>query len=245
MEQSYASKYHRLEEKHWWFTGRKEIIYKLIENYRENTEILDVGCSGGALMGFLKARGFKKLQGIDIDKNAIEICSKKGITNVHVADAEKTGFKDQQFDILIASDVLEHIKFEDKALFEWYRILKPDGKLIVFVPAFKFLWSKHDEVNHHYRRYTKSGLVEGLKKIGFAIERSSYWNFSLFLPACLIRISQRLILGNGRKSGGQLHEVNTFINRTLEWILMLENKLLTTGINLPLGISVFALARKI
>ncbi|MEW6214874.1 MAG: class I SAM-dependent methyltransferase [Nitrospirota bacterium] len=245
MEESYASRYHKLEENYWWFLGRRDIIYKLIKNYHGDTQILDIGCSGGALTRFLRRQGFRRLYGIDNDEKAIEICRQKGIIDVHVADAGETGFEDQQFDIIIASDVLEHIKDEDKALFEWYRILKPEGKLIIFVPAFKFLWSKHDEVNQHYRRYSKSGLIEVLKKNGFGIEKSSYWNFSFFLPACLVRISQRLFSGNRRRSGGQLPDVNQFINKTLEYILRLENKLLSTGINLPLGISVFAIARKI
>ena len=174
MEESYASQYHELEEKYWLFRGRRDIIYKLIKDYKRDTEILDIGCSIGVLIGSLKGRGFKRLRGIDIDEKAIEICRQKGIIDIRVADAEKTGFKDQQFDIVIASDVLEHIKDEDKALLEWHRILKSGGKLIAFVPAFKFLWSKHDEVNLHYRRYSKSSLIEVLKKNGFSIERSSY-----------------------------------------------------------------------
>lgn len=244
MEQSYASKYHRLEKNHWWFLGRRDIIFKLIKDYHRDTEILDIGCSGGVLIEFLRDRGFRRLQGIDIDEKAIEICRQKEVTDVRVADAEKTGFKDQQFDIIIASDILEHIKDEDKALFEWHRILKKDGELLIFVPAFKFLWSKHDEVNRHYRRYSKSGMVGTLEKNGFKVKRISYWNFSLFLPVTLVRLYQRL-LSSKRGSGDQLHNANRFMNKTLECILRLENSFLSGGINLPLGISIFAIARKI
>ncbi len=242
MDVLYASKYHELEKNHWWFIGRRDIIFRLIKDYRRDVEILEIGCSGGVLIEFLERRGFTRLRGIDIDERAIEICRQRGIKNVWVADAQETGFKDQQFDLVMASDVLEHIKDEDKALCEWHRILKSGGKLIVFVPAFKFLWSKHDEVNLHYRRYSKSSLIEVFKKNGFGIERSSYWNFTLFLPACLVRILQRLLSGS-RKS--QLPEVNIFLNKTLEYILKLENSFLSGGINLPVGISIFAIARKI
>jgi len=245
MEESYASKYHKLEENHWWFLGRRDIIFKLINNYHRDTEILEVGCSGGALIRFLKERGFRRLRGIDIDERAIEICRQKGITDTCVGDAERTALKDQQFDMIIASDILEHIKDEDKALREWHRILKKDGELLVFVPAFKFLWSRHDEINHHYRRYSKLSLIKVLKKNGFSIERSSYWNFSLFLPASLVRLSQRFIFSNRKRVAEQLNETTHFVNRTLKYILRLENKLLSGGINLPLGVSVFAIARKI
>lgn len=243
MEESYASKYHKLEERHWWFLGRRDIIFKLIKNYPEDTDILEVGCSGGALIGFLKGQGFRRLQGIDIDERAIEICRQKGIADVHVGNAESTWFKDQQFDMIIASDILEHIKDEDKALREWNRILKKDGELLIFVPAFQFLWSRHDEVNHHYRRYSKSGLIGTLERNGFKVKRVSYWNFSLFLPVALVRLSQRF-LPSRRGSGDQLHEVNRFVNKTLESILRFENMFLT-GMSFPFGVSLFAIAGKI
>jgi len=244
MEKQYASKYHRLEESHWWFLGRRDIIYQLIKKQRRDAEILDIGCSGCALLGFLKKQGFTRLQGIDINEDAIDLCRQKGIPNVHIAHAERTEFTDQQFDALIASDILEHVKDENKALSEWHRILKKDGTLIIFVPAFQFLWSHHDEVNLHYRRYVQPGLIESLKKNGFRIERSSYWNFILCLPVSLVRLLQKYLFGNKKRSGDQLRETNFFINRLLEYLLKSENKLLSTGINFVLGMSVFAIARK-
>ncbi|MEW6001035.1 MAG: class I SAM-dependent methyltransferase [Nitrospirota bacterium] len=245
MEKSYAEKYHQLEEIYWWFHARRDMIYKLIKDYGRDVRILEVGCSGGALLKFLKKQGFKKLYGIDIDKDAIEICRQKDISDVSVADAEKTAFKDQKFDLIIASDILEHIREEDRALLEWNRILKPGGRLFIFVPAFKFLWSQHDKVNRHYRRYSKAGLIEILEKNGFRIEKVSYWNFSLFLPATLIRLTKKLFARNGTGSGDQLYGTPGFINKTLEYVLGLENRLLSGGINLPVGISLFAVARKL
>jgi ubiquinone/menaquinone biosynthesis C-methylase UbiE len=245
MDVLYASKYHELEENHWWFIGRRDIIFRLIKDYQRDVEILEIGCSGGVLIEFLKKRGFLKLHGIDIDEKAIEICRQRVIKKVGVADAQETGFKEQQFDILIASDVLEHIKNEDKALLEWYRILKPGGTLIIFVPAFKFLWSNHDEVNCHYRRYSKSGLIKIVEKNSFKTERVSYWNFSLFFPISLVRFFRKFLPGNRKRASDQLFEFNTVVNKTLEYILRLENKFLSTGINLPIGVSLFIIGRKI
>jgi len=244
VDQFYSLKYRGLEENHWWFTGRRDIINKLINDYSKDTETLEVGCSGGVLIESLKMHGFRRLQGIDIDDNAVEICRQKGISDVHIADAEKTEFKDQQFDLIIASDVLEHIRDEDRALQEWRRILKSGGKLIIFVPAFQFLWSAHDEVNHHYRRYQKSGLINALKKNGFKAERASYWNFSLFLPVSVARLSRKLFSGGKRTAADQLFEVNPLINKILVYMLRLENKLLSWKINLPLGVSAFAVATR-
>ncbi len=197
-----------------------------------------------ALMLFLKKHGFENINGIDISKNAVELCRKKGLTKVFVSDAVNTGLKNQQFDLIIASDILEHIRDDEKALIEWHRILKPHGRLLIFVPAFNFLWSKHDEVNHHFRRYSGSRLKQLLKKTHFEIERTSYWNFSLFLPTSLFRISQRIFSSNFKKNTNQLFEVNTLINKFLEFILKFENRLLLAGINFPFGVSLFALAKK-
>lgn len=243
MEESYALKYRILEKYHWWFLGRRNIIYKLIKHFCRDIDILEVGCSGGALMGLLQMRGFKNLTGIDIDQKAIDLCRQKGITNVYVGDAEKTGFEEQKFDIIIASDILEHMKDENKTLVEWHRILKTKGELLIFVPAFKFLWSKHDEVNCHYRRYTKTGLIEIIEKNGFKVKRISYWNFSLFLPITIVRFYQRLLSKN-KNSGDQLYKMNKFTNKILEYLLRIENSFLSVGINLPLGVSIFAIARK-
>jgi ubiquinone/menaquinone biosynthesis C-methylase UbiE len=245
MEQSYSLKYHELEEKHWWFIGRRDIIFGLIKDHRRDVEILEIGCSGGVLIEFLNKQGFLKLHGIDIDERAIEICRQRGIKQVMVADAQETGFKEEQFDVLIASDVLEHIKDEDKALREWYRILKPGGTLIIFVPAFQFLWSNHDEVNRHFRRYSKSALVKILEKNSFKTEKVSYWNFSLFFPISLFRLFQKFLSANRKRASAQLYEFNTLINKTLEYILRLENNFLSTGINLPIGVSLFIIGRKI
>src|SRR3990172_8023603 len=122
MDRDYVSKYHLLEESYWWFSGRRDIIYRLIKSYKKDSEILEIGCSGGPLIEFLRKRGFKNLRGIDIDSEAIEICRQKGIDKVCLADGIETGFEDKVFDIIIASDVLEHIEREYEAVSEWHRL---------------------------------------------------------------------------------------------------------------------------
>ncbi|NWF75839.1 MAG: class I SAM-dependent methyltransferase [Nitrospirae bacterium] len=245
MDVLYASKYHGLEENYWWFIGRRDIIIHLIMKARKDIEILEVGCSGGPLMLSLKRHGFVNVNGIDISKEAIDLCKNKGLNEVLVSDAENTGLKNQLFDLIIASDILEHLRDDEKALIEWHRILKPHGKLLIFVPAFNFLWSKHDEVNHHFRRYSSFRLKKILSKACFEIERISYWNFLLFIPTSIIRLSQRLLFNNSKKNGDQLFQVNTFINKFLEIMIKFENRLLSAGINFPFGVSLFVLAKKV
>ena len=135
------------------------------------------------------------------------------------------------------------LKDDSFALREWKRILKKNGRLIITVPAFKFLWSSHDEICHHYRRYSKSTMIQVLKGVGFSIDRISFWNFSLFFPVYLIRVLQRCFPGDKKEHGDQLYELNPVINNALFQLLRLENRLLNV-INFPIGISICAIASK-
>jgi 2-polyprenyl-3-methyl-5-hydroxy-6-metoxy-1,4-benzoquinol methylase len=243
MDGAYEAKYHIQEEKHWWFETRRDIIINLLKRSDRNSKILEIGCSGGPLIQALNHLGFKNVQGIDISQQTIDLCKWREIHNAFVMDGSKPEFEDGQFDIVIASDVLEHIEDEEKALSEWNRILRPAGKLIVFVPAFEILWSKHDEANHHYRRYSKSELIHVLEKAEFEIDRSSYWNFILFFPTGLVRLLQRIVSKYRQQSGDQLVELNPVANKLLVYLVKTENIFLKV-LNFPIGVSVFAIAGK-
>lgn len=238
-------KYRSVEERGWWFRGRRDIFYKLLQGIDRNARILDVGCASGATMRFLEAKGFKNFYGIDISEDAINHCRSLGIKNVFVMDGARLRFQDELFDVIIASDVLEHIKDEGKALLEWSRTLKPGGVLIVFVPAFPYLWSMHDEISHHYRRYSKSTLVGALVAAHFWVSRASYWNCALFIPAFILRITQRLFFRRKDVKGAseEFYKFSLFANTFLSKLVLLENSI-ARWIDLPFGVSVFAVAKK-
>lgn len=229
MNKTYERKYHMIEQNNWWFVSRRNFIMKLVKGIvNKDSKILEVGCSTGKLLELLKKKGYKDVIGIDISKEAV----KKSKCNVLLMDATKTKFKDNQFDLIIASDVLEHMKDDLCTLYEWNRILKRNGYIIVFTPAFNFLWSKHDEMNHHYRRYTKYSLRNALLGSGYDIHRLSYWNTFLFLPVLLFRLSKSRKL-----------TVNRYIDRLFCSIMNVESFLLGF-MNLPIGVSVFAIGVK-
>ena len=127
MEPIFESKYHLLEKNHWWFVSRRDIIFTLLEQLKVGKEkkILDIGCSGGILIESLRDQGYINIHGIDISEKAIDVCKTRGINTVLVSPGEATNFSDNEFDVIIASDILEHIEDDNKALNEWYRILKP------------------------------------------------------------------------------------------------------------------------
>ena len=244
MDKNFELKYHELEEGNWWFKGRRDIIMKLMKklNISSSQKILEIGCSGGAMIKRLDKAGFKDIVGIDISRDAINLCKKKGIKNVLVMDAKKTNFSDGQFDAIISSDILEHIEDDWAALKNWNRILKNNGKLVLFVPAFKSLWSEHDAINHHHRRYSKKELTTKLRKSGFYLERCSYWNFSLFIPVYLMRLLSNLKRKNHRSHN--LHKFPSLFNKALILTLKAENWLISKNVNFPWGISLFAVAYK-
>jgi 2-polyprenyl-3-methyl-5-hydroxy-6-metoxy-1,4-benzoquinol methylase len=242
VDQAYEAKYHLLEERNWWFEARRDMVIKLLQHTDRNSKILGIGCSGGPLLRNLGVHGYSNVYGIDISKDAVDLCRTRGLRNIALMDGSRPAFKAGEFDVVIASDVLEHIEDEGLALSEWNRILKPAGKLIVFVPAFELLWSQHDEANHHYRRYSKSRLVRALENANFEVNRSSYWNFLLFFPASLVRLLQRVQQPKNIKSD-QLFELNSLSNELLVRLLKAENAVLNL-INFPVGVSVFAIAGK-
>lgn len=243
MEADYEAKYLKIEDDNWLLKARRRFIEGLLSGYEKNIKILEIGCSGGALMNELISRGFISVQGTDISKQALARCQERGLTTVVATDGKKLNFDNNFFDVIIAMDVLEHIERENEALVEWNRVLKPGGKLLIMVPAFQFLWSDHDIVNNHYRRYSKPQLLRVLSENNFKIVRSSYWNFVLFFPVSIIRITGRLLNRGKHEPKDQLFDFGFIINKLLESLLWLENLLLRI-IGFPLGVSVFAIAQK-
>jgi SAM-dependent methyltransferase len=245
MKQDFEYIYHSLEEKHWWFVGRREMILKLVNKFssdRKDIKILEVGCSGGLLLKSLVSQGYGYICGIDLSREAIRLCKERGLRNVFLMDGVKLRFNKEEFDVIIASDVLEHIKDDQKAVKGWKRILKQRGIIICFVPALRILWSKHDEDNKHYQRYTKRDLECLFRENGYKIIRSSYWNIALFFPILFYRFLMGSLLS--KSSACQLRDGNYLMNILLIQLLRIENALLSIGMNYPIGVSVFVIAKK-
>jgi ubiquinone/menaquinone biosynthesis C-methylase UbiE len=244
MNKNYESKYHLLEENYWWFKSRRQIIYQLIQelNIKKDAKILEIGCSGGALIRFLNKKGFNETYGIDISEDAIKICKKRKIQNVNTMDARNIKFTNNKFDLIIASDIIEHIKEDKSALLEWNRILNVNGKMIIFAPAFNYLWSNHDTINRHYRRYNKKSFLKILNETNFQVNRISYWNFTIFFPILGLQILQKNLRLNFQKKD-RLYKINPIINKLLILLLKIEKKYLHY-LNFPIGVSIFAVCKK-
>lgn len=248
MQKQYEDQYHRVEVEHWWFAARRQAVRSLVldVNADRNCRILEIGCSGGPLMIQLRREGYRNIVGIDCSSDAIEHCRKAGL-EAQLMDAQKLTFSNASFDIITASDILEHLEDDQAALMEWHRVLRPGGLLIIFVPAFAFLWTVHDVANRHYRRYRRKQLLQGLKIARFAIERSSYWNTFLFPPVAVIRSIKRTFRGKESSAAagiGDLFMPPRLLNAAFLAVMRLENRFFSRGVNWPFGVSVMAVARR-
>jgi SAM-dependent methyltransferase len=245
METEFENSYHQVEAQHWWFVGRRHLIVALLRKMRAQTSgrILDIGCAGGATIQRLNEEGFSQVSGIDISSEAITQSRRNGLTDVYIMDAQAPDFPDAHFDIIIASDVLEHISDEDAAAREWFRLLSPGGTLIALVPAFMALWSAHDEANQHRKRYRLHELRQCLEASGFETQRASYWNFLLFVPAVMVRMLQRTISGH-RQMDVNLRLPPSFANQFFSFLLRVENRIIAAGFNWPWGLSALIVVRR-
>lgn len=238
MDIAYERAYHEFELTNWWVKARRQISLRYLKKF--NTKcVLDVGCAAGTMMLTLLEQGFPKVYGIDISEKAVEECRKKKL-KVFKESAEKTHFKDNFFDALIASDVLEHTSSDSATLQEWRRILKPGGHVLLFVPAFMHLWSSSDEINHHRKRYKLSDIFKTAKENGFVVKKASYWNFSLYFPLLIVSRFRNLF----KVRSENLKAVNPVLNGFLYALMSTENWLIAKGVKLPFGVSCFAILEK-
>lgn len=244
MEKEFEKNYHRFEKEHFWFLSRRRIIINLVKDFPASSKILDIGCSAGFLIEDLINSGFKKenVYGIDISHQAINACREKGLLNCLIDDAEQPESLKIKFDLIIASDCLEHLENESKAINSWCNLLKDEGTLIIFVPAYQFLWSYHDEVNFHFRRYTRKKLNKLIETQQLKISKSGYWNFFLFFPILLTRLLFKNIEKNKKTETGDLNKIPS-LNWLYKLILHTENFLLNY-LNFPFGVSTFSICKK-
>ncbi len=233
----------RIEESHWWYTGRRKILSSFVEDIcRRVTDrrprILDVGCGTGANLLMLSKYG--DAEGVDVSEDALAFCRERGFENVKLGAAEKLPYDDGTFDLVTALDVVEHLDDDLAGLREMRRVLRPGGRVLLFVPTFMFLWGLQDDVSHHRRRYRMPELRRVLEQAGFEIERTTYANITFFMPILAMRKLMRL---TGLKAESENNINVPALNGVLARLLGAESRLLKYA-NIPFGVSGLCVARK-
>jgi len=235
----------KLEKFHWWFIYRqnvlKFILKKYLFNLDKNAKIVDIGCGTGGNVQLLSEK-YTNVYGIDNNELAIKYCKEKLLKNIMKGELpDLSVIEDNSADLILLFDVLEHVEEDDSALAAIKNKLKPEGHLILTVPAFSFLWSKHDEVFHHKRRYNIKQIKKKLKVMDFKIIKASYLYFLLFPFVLTMRLLKQVVKSCANVDDFKLN--NKFLNLFVRKILYIENFFLNY-IDYPFGSSVLILAKK-
>ena len=232
----------RLQEGHWWYVGRRQLFGDLLRglSLSPDVAILEVGTSAGTNLRMLRELGFTNVTGLDFSDEAIRLCAEKGLGIVRKGDITAMPFDENAFSLVLATDIIEHVDDDARALAEIARVLEPGGTALITVPAFPSLWGLQDIVSNHKRRYRIANLVARVEEAGLVVERRFHFNYLLFGPIWAARQLMKVV----RHDFGSESEVNTpLMNRLLAALFRLD---VATAPHLspPFGVSILALARK-
>ncbi|MCL5005772.1 MAG: class I SAM-dependent methyltransferase [Acidobacteria bacterium] len=242
MRSSTTAAEYGLEETYWWFVGRRAILQRILRRLGQLSAVaIDVGCGTGRNMLLLDQHA-GRVAGVDRSLAALGIAASRGCA-VGCADGQRLPFADACADLVTAFDVLEHLDEDVSALVEFNRILRPDGLLLITVPAYRFLWSEHDEALMHRRRYVASELHVKLNRTGFSVLLRSYAVFFAFFPILFYRLYRGLFPKDAMSPKASHVILPSFLNVMFTWMLRLEARLMGV-VRLPWGTSIVMLARK-
>lgn len=226
------------EETHWWHVAKRELVQQLVAEHAAGGYCLDVGCGGGATVALVGES--LPAFGVDLSAEALSHATSRGLRGLVRAEGARLPFADGSCGLALALDVIEHHPQPEQMLREMARVLSPGGIAIVTVPAFEWMWSHHDHVLGHYRRYTAPRLRVEAARAGFDVERISYFHSWLLPPAWLFRKVKALA---GRGDSADDFAMPGPVDRLFSRAAATERKMLARR-DLPFGLSVLAVLRK-
>jgi SAM-dependent methyltransferase len=242
MDRDYELQTHRAEDQHWWYRGRRTVLERVLTDLRlpARARILDAGCGSGRNMVEFARHG--TVTGIELSDTSVALARERGAGDVIEGSVLEMPFEAGSFDLAASLDVIEHLQDDLQALRELRRVVAPGGSLLITVPAYQWLWSGHDEINHHFRRYTRRSLQRIGEQAGWHQVRTTYFN-SLLLPAAiLLRVLDRFSRKT-TESSLDLWVPPAPVNWLLERPLALEAAMIGRGGRIPAGLSLLAVFR--
>lgn len=231
-----------IEDKHWWFSARRKIVGEVISSLKlpPSPRILDAGCGTGGNLESLAA--FGNVIGVEADDAAMEMARSRIVASVYKGSLPNNMPEESsQCDLVVMTDVLEHIDADHDSLVTIKSLMKTGSYLILTVPAFPFLWGRHDTQHHHKRRYIAATLRATIAGAGLEIVHMSYFNTLLFPLVATVRLIEKIWpqgIGND-----DLELPSPLVNRALEVIFASERYVIPRA-RLPFGVSLLAVARK-
>jgi SAM-dependent methyltransferase len=231
-----------LDERHWWYRARREILADLIGRevrLPAKAKVLEIGCGTGHNLAMLGK--FGRVDALELDEEARAVAEKRlGRKALSSPLPELGGVAEKHYDLIAALDVIEHIDDDAAAIASIAARLKPGGKLVVTVPAHQWMWSAHDVVNHHKRRYSKRGLKRLIERSPLKLDKIGYFNSLLFPLALADRLASKV----RGKQDADLTLPPAPLNAALEKIFAAERHLVGR-LPLPPGLSLFVVASAI
>jgi SAM-dependent methyltransferase len=242
MDQALLLSFAELEEVHWWFVARRLIVMDTVRRWAPDglARIAEVGCgTGGTLRTLSAAFPSASVLGIDPNEQALALTRDRGSEAV-LGRFEELPLPDGWADLLLGLDVIEHVRDDARALAEARRALRPGGRLVLTVPALPRLWSPHDEINEHARRYRHLELAQRIQQAGLRLERLTYFS-TLLLPLGVVE--RAVVRRVGSAASLALRMPPGPLNAALRTIFGLEVPVLRAR-DLPLGMSLLAVATR-
>lgn len=238
MRESAYREHYEVEDRHWWYLGRWAVVEALLAKAEllPRPRILDAGCGTGGNL-----RKFGRLgiaSGVEPSAEAVGFCHERGLERVQQAGLEALPFENGSFDLVAATDVVEHVAAEEQALRELHRVTVPGGVMLLTVPAYMWLWSAEDVNLHHHRRYTKPRLVQAVRKAGWGPIFATYFNTLLLPPIAVAKKLPR------RGGSGDFDRTPAALDGPLSLPMRLEARLIRAGVPLPAGVSIGILCRR-
>lgn len=229
-----------LETTHWWFLARRHVLTRLLSglDLPAKARILEAGCGVGGNIEMLA--GFGAVEALEPDEpSRIYVSARTGITPVEGYLPHDLPFKPSSFDVVCAFDVVEHVDDDVGAVAALSGLVAPGGYLIVTVPAYQWMWSAHDEVHHHKRRYSRGQILGLVRAGGLEPVKASYFNAILFPLAAVVRFAKKL----ARIDSSDDAMPPAAINGLFRGLFSAEAGWLAKG-DLPFGLSIVVIARR-
>ncbi len=232
----------KVEATHWWFVGRRILFAREISKLGliPDAKVLDVGTSTGTNLRMLSELGYAQVKGLDNSRDAIQFCQSKGLGQVDQGDICAMPYESESFDLVLATDVIEHVDDDKQAVCEIARILKPGGLALFTVPTFKMLWGLQDEKAHHKRRYRKYEVLNLARRAGLTPQRHYYFNYILFVPIWFARQVIRLFKFNPDSES----DVNTPLINSILTAIFRFDVYTAPLLRVPFGVSALVLVHK-
>ncbi|MEP7221287.1 MAG: class I SAM-dependent methyltransferase [Novosphingobium sp.] len=237
MERIVFDRMAELDQTHWWYVARRRILTDLIAreiNPPKDAQILEIGCGTGHNFPVLER--FGHVDALELDEPARALASKRLGREIGAAPLpDLDGVADSHYDLIALLDVLEHIEADREALTNIRTKLRPGGRLLVTVPANQWMWSAHDIVHHHYRRYNPRSLRNVAEKAELRLEFISHFNTLLFPLAAALRVAGKV---TGREEADDAQPPAP-LNAMFAGVFGLERHLIGR-VPMPFGVSLAA-----